>query len=46
MTDKELDKMIDSHWDYVGGISKRMYKDAFRHGFKHGLAEAEKQMRD
>jgi len=30
------EKLALDHWEYVGGLCKKMYIDAFIHGYKHG----------
>jgi hypothetical protein len=30
-------KLADDHWNYVCSVAEKMYKDAFIHGFKHGI---------
>lgn len=35
-------KLADEHWDYVSSICEKMYKDAFIHGYKHGLEDGVK----
>ena len=40
---KELEEMIDDHWDCVSSICERMYKDAFRHGYGHGWEDAKEE---
>lgn len=32
----ELDELIEAHWQYTRKIMELMYKEAFRHGYKHG----------
>jgi hypothetical protein len=39
------DELIDAHWEYVRGICEKMYKDAFRHGLKHGREEKKEDLR-
>lgn len=36
MKDYELDSLIELHWQYTLKVSELLYKEAFRHGFKHG----------
>jgi hypothetical protein len=33
----ELENLVNDHWLYVCSICEKMYKDAFKHGYKHGL---------
>ncbi len=33
---KKIEDLIDDHWKYVSSICEKMYKDAFKHGYKHG----------
>ena len=32
--------LADEHWTYVGALEERTYKEAFLHGYKHGLQDA------
>tara|TARA_Y100000310_G_scaffold331244_1_gene404473 strand:- start:411 stop:599 length:189 start_codon:yes stop_codon:yes gene_type:complete len=32
----DLECMVGEHWRYVSSICEKMYKDAFKHGYKHG----------
>lgn len=32
-------KLAEEHWEYVGSICRKMYIDAFIHGYKHGVEE-------
>ena len=29
--------LADAHWDWVRSLCEKMYKEAFVHGFKHGV---------
>ncbi len=33
--------LAEEHWSYVGRICEMMYKDAFVHGYGHGVEDAE-----
>ena len=43
MTDKQIRELAEKHWDFVGKlldqqrlIEKKLFIDAFIHGYKHG----------
>lgn len=38
---RELDEIIDAHWEYTKEIMELMYKRAFAHGYKHGLKQSQ-----
>ena len=40
--EKEGNKLANEHWEYVGKLCEKMYKDAFIHGYKHGRNVDEK----
>jgi hypothetical protein len=35
--DEIAKRLADEHWIYVCSICEKMYKDAFIHGYKHGV---------
>jgi len=39
MTDESVKELADAHWEYVCSVAEKMYKDAFIHGYKHGIEE-------
>lgn len=40
MKSEDVKKMAEDHADYVMSIARKMYIDAFIHGFKHGEEDA------
>ena len=36
-------ELADEHWSWLGPVLEKMYKDAFIHGYKHGV-ESEKKV--
>ena len=34
-------RLANEHWSYVGKICELMYKDAFIHGYGHGVEDME-----
>lgn len=36
----EAEKLANEHWDWLGPLLEKFYKDAFIHGFKHGVESA------
>lgn len=39
----ESEKLATEHWDWLSSVLKKIYIDAFVHGFKHGKKDSEKQ---
>jgi hypothetical protein len=39
---KKSQELADEHWGWLGPLLEKFYKDAFQHGFKHGVEETEK----
>lgn len=40
---EQLKELIAEHWLYTQKIMEMMYKNAFRHGYKHGIKDMEKK---
>jgi hypothetical protein len=39
----ESERLADEHWAWPSSLLEKVYKDAFRHGFKHGAEWAIKE---
>jgi len=37
---KRVKQLADQHWEWLGGWTEKVYKDAFIHGYKHGFEDA------
>jgi hypothetical protein len=37
MNEKEIDALVEQHWEYTRKIMELMYKEAMKHGIKHGI---------
>ena len=33
---KSKEVLANEHWEWLSGILEKVYKDAFKHGYKHG----------
>lgn len=36
MNRKQFNRLVNQHWNYTKKIAELMYKEAFKHGYKHG----------
>lgn len=37
MTDKEAYTLAEDHWNWLESLMRKVYIDAFVHGYKHGV---------